>query len=300
MRLDADGEIVAQCSCPTIGFVKTYCQHIAAVLLAIEEKQHVENALTTRMLGLFENKLKQPSGQGLHFDNRQSLNVEFTCLPVLLPNMEYVFGIEIRVGSNLLHTVSKATQFLRELELRDPFEYAQGLVYKPVLHSFPRKSDDVLQFLIRSQRVKSNFDIQDDLVLISATDWEQLLPLLTAAPAVRFMQGDNIYNGVQIGQDLPLSFEFDEANTVDYHLNVKGLEKIKVLKAYGYAFSEGLLYKLPQEDCQRLAELKDMLDQSGKHQLIISENQIDHFMRNVIPGLMKLGQVIIAESVSKE
>ncbi|KOO51076.1 helicase SNF [Viridibacillus arvi] len=299
VRVDDDGEIVAQCSCPPVGFVKTYCQHIAAVLLAIEEKQQVENALTTRMLDLFENKLKQPSGQGLHFDNRQSLNVEFTCLPVLLPNMEYVIGIEIRLGSNVLHNIYKVTQFLRELELREPFEYAPGLVYVPELHSFPRESDEVLQFLIRSQRVKSNSDIQDDLVLISATDWEQLLPLLTAAPSVRFMQGDNLYKGVQIGQDLPLSFEFDEANTVDYRLNVKGLEKIIVLKAYSYAFSEGLLYKLPQEDCHRLAELKDMLDQSGKHQLVISENQIDHFMRNVIPGLMKLGQVNIAESVSK-
>ncbi|MEK5482628.1 MULTISPECIES: DEAD/DEAH box helicase [unclassified Viridibacillus] len=299
VNVDADGEIVAQCSCPPVGFVKTYCQHIAAVLLAIEEKQQIENALTTRMLGLFENKLKQPSGQGLHFDNRQSLNVEFTCLPVLLPNMEYVFGIEIRVGSNVLHNISKVTQFLRDLELREPFEYAQGLVYVPELHSFPRESDGVLQFLIRSQRVKSNSDIQDDLVLISATDWEQLLSLLTAAPGVRFMQGNKIYKGVQIGQDLPLSFEFDEANTVDYRLNVKGLEEINVLKAYGYAFSEGVLFKLLQEDCHRLAELKGMLNESGKHQLVISENQIDHFMRNVIPGLMKLGQVNIAESVSK-
>ena len=85
----------------------------------------------------------------------------------------------------------------------------------------------------------------------------------------------------------------------DYQLNVKGLDQITVLKAYGYALSNGELYKLPEEECNRLAELKTMLDKSGKHQLVISEDQIDHFMEKVIPGLMKLGHVNIAESISK-
>ncbi|MGE7625413.1 SNF2 helicase associated domain-containing protein [Viridibacillus sp. NPDC096237] len=299
VEVDSDGEIAAKCSCPPIGFVKTYCQHIAAVLLAIEETQQIENALANRMLGLFEKKTKQPSAHRLHFDNRQSLNVEFTCLPVLLNNEEYIFGIQLRVGINALHDITNVSQFLKRLELREPFEYSPGLIYVPEHHSFPRESDDILQFLIRSQRVKSNMDLHDEMILISATDWEQLIPLLTKASAVRFMMENKVYEGVKFGQELPLGFEFDEVHTVDYHLKVKGLEQITVLKAYGYAFSEGILYKILQEDCYRLAGLKEMLDQSGTHQLVISENQIDHFMRNVIPGLMKLGQVTIAESVSK-
>ena len=32
------GKIVATCTCPQVSFVQTYCQHIAAVLFAIEEK----------------------------------------------------------------------------------------------------------------------------------------------------------------------------------------------------------------------------------------------------------------------
>ena len=64
-------------------------------------------------------------------------------------------------------------------------------------------------------------------------------------------------------------------------------------------FHKGILYKLPPEECIRLAELKEMLDQSGKHELVISESQIDYFMEKTIPGLMKLGYVHIAESISK-
>ena len=113
------------------------------------------------------------------------------------------------------------------------------------------------------------------------------------------MQGGEFFDGVRIGEKLSLSFEFEEGNTKDYQLNVKGLDQITVLKAYGYALSEGELYKLPEEECNQLADLKTMLDQSGKHQLVISRSQIDHFMEKVVPSLMKLGQVIIAESISK-
>ena len=87
------------------------------------------------------------------------------------------------------------------MESREPFEYAQGLIYTPELFSFPRETDEVLQFLMKSQRVKSKAALQDGLLLISASDWEQLLPLLKKAPAVRFMQGGQIYDGVRIGKE---------------------------------------------------------------------------------------------------
>lgn len=298
VKTGQNGKIVATCTCPPIVFVHTYCQHIAAVLLAIEEKQQVENHLTTRMLDLFEKRSMQPSGKQLHFDNRKTLHVEFTCRPVFQSDGEYAIGVQMRAGTHALQPISQLAKFLDAVERREPFEYSRGLLYAPELYSFPRETDEVLQFLIKSQRVKSKVVLQDGLLLISASDWEQLLPLLTKAPAVRFMQDGELYNGVRLGTKLALSFEFDEGTT-DYQLHVKGLEGITVLKAYNYALLDGELYKLPPEECNRLAELKEMLNQTGKHVLVISENQIDHFMEKVVPGLTKLGHVEIAESISK-
>lgn len=299
VKVAPGGKIVATCTCPQVSFVQTYCQHIAAVLLAIDEKQQVEDQLAAKMLSLFESRSATPTGKQLHFDNRQTFHMEFTCRPVYQTEGEYAFGIQLRIGSQTLHPVSHIAKFLSAMESREPFEYAQGLIYAPELFSFPRETDGVLQFLMKSQRVKSKAALQDGLLLISASDWEQILPLLEKAPAVRFMQGGQIYDGVCIGKELSLSFEFEEGNMTDYQLNVKGLDQIIVLKAYGYALSNGELYKLHEEECNRLAELKTMLDESGKHHLVISENQIDHFMEKVIPGLMKLGHVNIAESISK-
>lgn len=42
VRQEQDGEILASCSCPPVGFVKTYCHHIAGVLLAIERCSSVK------------------------------------------------------------------------------------------------------------------------------------------------------------------------------------------------------------------------------------------------------------------
>ncbi|MCM3359396.1 DEAD/DEAH box helicase [Psychrobacillus sp. MER TA 171] len=299
IKADSVGEIVASCTCPSVGFVSTYCQHIAAALISIDEKQRMDGYLAERMLNLFEKKTSPPTGKQLHFDERKILEMEFTCCTVPLEGGAYGFGIQLAVGPEPFQEIKEVAKFLYEMERRRPFEYSPGYLYAPEVYSFTRETDDVLQILMKSQRINSKALIQDDILLMSATDWDRLLPLLIKAPRVKFLHDDFYYEGIQLGQELPIRFEFDEAKKPDYQLNVKGLDMVTVYRSYGYAFSKGVLYKLQPEETSRLAELKSMLDQSGKHELIILENNIDQFMKTVLPGLMKLGQVYIAEPISK-
>lgn len=292
---DSDGKVGGTCTCPPVGFVKTYCHHIAAVLFVVEEKE-TEERLATRMLDLFESSAVHPTAKQLHFDERQSLHVEFICTPLPLVAGDNGFGIQLNVGPNKLHSISNVKDFLRGIEKKEPFEYAPGQYYAQEIYSFPKETDTVLQLLLKGQHEQV---VQSDILLISASDWDQLLPLLTNVPLVKFKHEGKMYDGVHFGKDLPIRFAFDETKKTNYQLNVAGLDRVIVLKDYGYAFSEGILYKLPPAECIRLAELKEMLDQSGKHELVISEGQIDHFMEKTIPGLMKLGYVHIAESISK-
>ena len=292
---DSNGKIGATCTCPPVGFVQTFCQHIAAVLFVIEEKE-TEERLAKRMLDLFENNAVRPTAKQLHFDKRKSFLVEFICRPVVLEKGEYGFGIQMDVGPNTLHRISNVKDFLYQIEKKVSFEYAPGQHYAPEIYSFSKETDEVLKLLVKGQHEQGK---QADTLVISASDWDQLLPLLTKVPIVKFKYKEKLYEGVQFGKDLPLRFAFDEANTTNYQLNVKGLDRIIVFKAYGFAFSDGILYKLPPDECIRLAELKEMLDQSGKHELVISEGQIDQFMEKTVPGLMKLGYVHITDSISK-
>ncbi|MEK4523647.1 DEAD/DEAH box helicase [Psychrobacillus sp. FSL W7-1457] len=299
IKADSVGEVVASCTCPPVGFVSTYCQHIAAALISIDEKQRMDSYLAERMLNLFEKKTSPPTGKQLHFDERKILEMEFTCCTVPLEGGAYGFGIQLAVGPEPFQEIKQVAKFLYEMERRRPFEYSPGYSYAPEVFSFTRETDDVLQILMKSQRINSKAIIHDDILLMSATDWDRLLPLLIKAPRVKFLHDDFYYEGIQLGQELPIRFEFDEAKKPDYQLNVKGLDMVTVYRSYGYAFSKGVLYKLQPEETSRLAELKSILDQSGKHELIILENNIDQFMKTVLPGLMKLGQVYIAEPISK-
>ena len=293
---DSEGKVGGTCTCPPIGFVKTYCQHIAAVLFVVEEKE-TEERLASRMLDLFQNKSIHPTAKQLHFDKRKTLHIEFICRPIpLKENGDYGIGIQLKVGPNTLYSISNIKDFLRNIEKKEPFEYATEQYYTQEVYSFPKDSDAVLQLLLKGQHEQI---LQADTLLISASDWDQLVPMLTRAPLVRFIQEGRLYSGVNFGRELPLRFAFDETKRTNYQLNVEGLEQIIVFKSYGYALSQGTLYKLPPDDCIRLAELKEMLNQSGKHELIISESQIDDFMEKTIPGLMKLGYVSIADSISK-
>ena len=59
------------------------------------------------------------------------------------------------------------------------------------------------------------------------------------------------------------------------------------------------LYKLQDDICNRLSILKQMLEASRTQQIQIDPEQMEPFMEKVIPGLMKLGSVHIAQAVSE-
>src|SRR5690606_18616932 len=77
VKEEQDGTILASCSCPPVGFVSTYCQHIAATLLAVNEAQQKEVQKTQRLMELFGDKRMRPSKKQLHFDDRPVLEISF-------------------------------------------------------------------------------------------------------------------------------------------------------------------------------------------------------------------------------
>ncbi|MFL6561822.1 MAG: SNF2 helicase associated domain-containing protein, partial [Bacillus sp. (in: firmicutes)] len=57
---------------------------------------------------------------------------------------------------------------------------------------------------------------------------------------------------------------------------------------------------LGDQDFKRLSDLKKMLDASGTNQIPIPQEQIHFFLEKVAPGLKKLGQVTIAETITNQ
>ncbi|WP_370512342.1 SNF2 helicase associated domain-containing protein [Planomicrobium sp. CPCC 101110] len=291
------GEILASCSCPPVDFVATYCHHIAGVLLAIDEMQQRENPMAAKMMDMFGEKASS-RGSRRYFDKRQLIQVEFSCVPLQLQENEAILGIELKAGIEKLEDVPSTQGFLESISRGEAYAISKGIVYAPETCSFDDKTDAVLQFLIKSQLPKNKVEIVHDLLVISPSDWDRLLPLLQQVPSVKVVQGSRVFRGLHLAKALPLTFRFDEAEMGNYRLDVRGLDGIMVLPAYDMAFSEGSAIRLSEEDTKRLAKLKEMMA-GTKNRLFISAEALNHFMETVTPGLERLGIVQLTDAVEE-
>lgn len=271
--------------------------------------------LANRMIDLFENKITPPSGSQLYFETRENIHAEFICRPVFIGNEGYMFGVQVKAGLRQVYIIPRLRDFLNSIQKREPYECSTHFTYNPEIHSFQKETDAVIQLLINIYQSSEDYhqDLngentngkrirEDGLIMISPYYWQKLLPLLLAATAVKIEHKGITYNGIRLSNEaIPLEFDLEEVKprTRGFQLGIKGLNQVLVLQAYGYVFIEGKLIKLSLDDCKRLIEIKQMMDHSDKHQLLISTEQIENFVKTVIPGLSRLGYVRIAQSVSE-
>ncbi|KGE18360.1 DEAD/DEAH box helicase [Paenibacillus wynnii] len=271
-----------------------------------------DQQLVDTMLGMFGNSRQRPSGTGIFMDIRMPLNVELICKPFSYNYGSVMLGIEMKVGPKRLYIVQKIRDFLQHVHRGEAYEFSKHFIYDPSLHSFHKEDNAVIQKLIEillnekmyrerssSYSPYANHMGGDRLLPIPPFFWDTLLPFLSAAKTVYFQQEDTLFEGIHFSNEAPpLSFEFDQAEENGYRLEVLGLEKITVMEDYGIVLTEGKLLKLPSQECRRLADMKKMLEDSRDGGVRIAPEQMEPFMDKVIPGLMKLGSVHIADAIA--
>ncbi|MBO1624618.1 DEAD/DEAH box helicase [Bacillus arachidis] len=317
-----NGDVVGECSCPSLASFHTYCQHIAAALLYINNFQRSGQSLTANskkdainardaqlangMLDLFDEKPLRPKSKQHRFDTRKVLDVEFICIPVSSENGGALFGIQVKLEK--LYTVYNLREFLNRVEQREPFICSNDFTYTPELYSFQQETDAVIQLLIQMYRNEKMYveslqmgsEQNESMILIPPASWKEMLSLLSNTSFVRLQHDGESFHGVQVSKGLlPLAFEFNKGVNGGYTLQIDGLQQVQVMDTYGYALFEGELYHLNMEECNRLIELKRMMNRSGSNQFHISAEKMGHFVAKVVPGLMKLGNVRIDEVISE-
>lgn len=271
-----------------------------------------DQQLVSSLLGMFSNHTPRPSGTGAFVDNRLPLNIEFTCKPFTYSYSHTMLGIEMKVGPKRLYIVQKIRGFLESVHRGESFEFSKHFIYDPAIYSFRKEDNVVLQKLIdivlNEKMYRDNVTPYspyggsiggDRLLAVPPFFWESLQPALSEVSSVFLQQEEVLYEGIHVSNEAPpLSFEFEQAEEDGYHLDIQGLEQISVLEDYGIVLSEGKLLKLSPQECIRLAEMKKMLDSSRRNGIDIAPEQMESFMDKVIPGLKKLGNVHIADSIA--
>ncbi|MDQ1004583.1 SNF2 family DNA or RNA helicase [Neobacillus niacini] len=320
---EESGDIRTTCSCPTLASVKTECQHIAAVLLAIYEHQqqgtvpkvrsdeHVDpstsQALTKGLLTLFANQPKRPSRHQLHFENRQVLRVKFRCKPVDIEKGRKLLGIEMEIEDK---KITNIRQFLSQLKEGLPSALSDTLIFDTSLHCFNKETDDVIQQLFLMLQDEKSYvnamadslkeSSSSDLLLVPPSSFEQLLPLLIKAPLVKVENDGETYEGLVLMEKmLPLQFVFTSSVGGVCYLRIKGLNHLTVLDSYHFVLYKGKFIRLEENDSKRLANLKEMLEASKTNQIEIPQEQMDPFVENVVPGLKRLGKVELPPNLTR-
>lgn len=298
VTIDDDGEegIRTECSCPSLPFYPYKCQHVAAVMHAIIE--FGEPSVTDGLLSLFNEKPIRSSGHQLHFEDREVLDLLFTWMPVTVKG-GHMLGIEIQIGSI---PVEHIRSFLSQVNEGKSTVLSPTLTFDSNLQCFSREADAVLQQLIRMNQEEKEYiadhSISPQTLLIPPTSWDRLLPFLCRAPLVRLGYDGQYIAGMPLSNEtLPVQFRFDRLESKGHYLEINGLAQLLILQAYHSVLCNGQLFQLDNEDCKRLVDLKQMVETSGARQLPISNEQIGFFLEKVVPGLRRIGEVQLAETV---
>lgn len=307
------GEILTNCSCPKLVSIEQDCQHIAAVLLAINEHQlhgtspieagaddAVNQELTAGLASLFHTQPPAPSLQQLYFENRKVLPITFICKPFILGSGESIIGIEIVLGTIKVENIRF---FLEQLVEGNPCSLTASFTFDQSCYCFLKEDDAVIQELsqlIRDEKIFVHHLPSKDMLILPPSSWERMLPLLIKAPLVKLKQDGKLFAGLLVSHEsLPFEFNFSETDSNGYHLKISGLDKTNMLAAYHCVLYDGKFYQLDSRECKRLVELKQMLEASGTKTISISERQIGYFLEKIAPQLKKVGTVSISPELTQ-
>ncbi|MDN4606713.1 SNF2 helicase associated domain-containing protein [Sporosarcina highlanderae] len=293
---DNEGEIRTECSCPTLPFYRYKCQHVAAVLIAMNEQVEVptEQSLTEGLLSLFDSKPRS-SGHQLHFEDREVLELTFILSPVPT-NKGFVLGIDLQIEGVLVEDVC---QFLEDVNEGRASSLNSAFMFDTNLHCFKREADAVLQRLIEINKGAYTYrgGVPRTLV-IPPSAWEKVLSDLNEAPEVYLKIYGKPATRLQIQETgLPVKFHFEKRPEKGHFLKIDGLDHVLMLQPYNLVLCDLQLFRLSGEDCKRLADLQQMVETSGTHQLPIANEQIGFFIEKVVPGLRRIGEVQVDETV---
>ncbi|TKD69213.1 DEAD/DEAH box helicase [Pseudalkalibacillus hwajinpoensis] len=314
---EVNGDLRRVCSCPSLANFQKDCQHIAAVLLAINDHQHKgtsplnlqkqanDGELTKGFMTLFKDTLTNASGHQRYFEKRAVLDVSFTCKAISV-NGQHLFGIEIELKNQKLLQIRN---FLLGVKRGEQVKVSPEFTYNPSTHCFSIEADAIIHHLIRvvhdevafleSMSNTSRYEGTNETLIIPPSSWMRLVPLLSASLA-KLEYNERCFESLRVVEGTPpIQFLFDETSKDNFQLTVKGFERMLVLNSYRSVLCDGQVFQLDRKDCNRLFELKQMLPFPDTNYIPIPLKHINHFLEKIVPDLKKIGHVELSRALNQ-
>lgn len=308
---DGAGQFKTSCSCPSLDDFSKSCQHVAAVLIAIfnrnknngQSLQADENSenpiLEDSFLSIFKQQTGQPTSQQRHFEKREIMDVKFVLTPVQLTGQDPLLMIQLQINGEQILSIR---EFLTHVKNKKPYRISQNITYNFEQFCFVEQHDAILQFLIKIMEDDALYNDmpgqnqEQHLLIIPPSSWNVLASLIYSTKNISLIYQNERYSEVKI-QTKPTALRFYiEAKGEEYRLYLEGIERAVLFPSYRLVLFEGELMHLSEDSLKQLFELKQMLLQ--KPFLTVEHSHWDYFREQVIPKLKKIGIVEMARELS--
>ena len=312
------------CECQAFQTYGT-CKHLAAVLIAISEEGPPEKESekssqvtqsprsyneTNQLIQVLSDYQPEPGRSNARADE---LKVEFTLKASSYPTLRKSQGdspwtLELKVGVNRLYVVKDIRSFLDAVLEDQSYWFTKKFSYEPDEHTFHESDQSLMQILLAIRRnEKVYLDLPDnwgrftenrELILPPLTANEFLAEYLKQDRSLRFEYNRTLHEEIAlVDGGLPFSFEIEEMEN-DYVIQLNGFQSAAYFPTYGWLFHDEKLFKLTKKQQSLLRDLSAFRNAARKSELSISPAQIEPFLSQVVPGLKKLGDVIISEQIN--
>lgn len=306
LKKDARGKLKAVCTCPKLVSFQKECQHVAAVLIALNQQQSRGNSIAEKesfsentqesaagLTVFFQSKRGRSSARQRHFETRKVLALLFQCQFVTL-GKNNLLAVALQVNSI---PVKNIRRFLRDIQQGNSSELVSEFTYEPDLHCFDLEDDEVLEQLHliaadETMYLAGQTSSEGSMLTIPPSALGRLLLLLEKVSSMVMDQNGKVYENLTSFNHSPsMKFKLTETSEGRYILQLNGIKELVMLPSYQMVFFRGGLFLLRREDYEFLANLLQMTETTGKEQLPVHPDQLSFFMEKVVPGLKMLGDV---------
>lgn len=217
--------------------------------------------------------------------------------------------IELKIGTGRLYVVQKIKDFLDKLEGGIPYSFTKLFTFDPLLHR-PQPDDErtlgmLLHIFQGEQLYRSRIygyystgAMSERSLFVPPSFWEPLLESLKGA-AVQYDVDGQAAEWEREKELADALFFSLNAGPVpgSYRIDLRVFERLRLIPQYGAAALGSKLYRISERQAARLEQLRTKLASAGE--LIVPPEQVEGFMRRVVPQLKKLGRLEIAPGLAE-
>ncbi|MGN8645391.1 SNF2 helicase associated domain-containing protein [Gracilibacillus sp. HCP3S3_G5_1] len=314
-----DMKVDTTCTCPAYETHGT-CKHIAAVLLAITQDAQsnrrrfaVDRTAHQRPVqdtDLFAKQLlhtfRDKKGRS---ETPQIVETEYLLsLTKANKNSQYALSIEVKIGDKRPYVIRDLRGFFKSFNSGEPYKVNQSFTYDPFIHYFTSNDQKMMEMLLtcyEQERLFGNSYVlkleQPRSIYIPPSLIDQLLDQLVEMEYVFRHHTNKEYNAIEVSEmEDQLQFHLDYQQPNNYTLEMTDLTDYYFLDSYRYVIHEHHFYKISYQQKVILEKLFRVVPFQNKKKQLISPNEMDVFVKNVMPQFEQVGTLNMTERMERQ